>query len=68
MVVDRGRLVAQWGDSGKRVKISSVRKSFVSALYGIYVQEGRIGLDKTLAELGIDDDPALTEVENSASA
>jgi CubicO group peptidase (beta-lactamase class C family) len=67
LFVDRGRLVAQWGDPGKRVKISSVRKSFVSALYGIYTQMGRISLDKSLAELGIDDAPALTEVEKNAT-
>jgi len=67
LVVDRGRLIAQWSDPGKRVKISSVRKSFLSALYGIYVQEGRIDLDKTLAELGIDDDPPLTASEKKAT-
>ena len=67
MVIDHGRLVAQWGDPGKRIKISSARKSLLSALYGIYAQEGRISLDKTLAEVGIDDEPALTEVEKKAT-
>ena len=68
LVVDRGRLVAQWGDPGKRVKISSVRKSFLSALYGIYAHEGRIRLDKKIADLGIDDEPPLTELEKHATA
>jgi CubicO group peptidase (beta-lactamase class C family) len=67
LVVDRGRLVVQWGDPAMRVKISSVRKSFLSALYGIYAQEGRIDLNKTLAELAIDDQPPLTEVERKAT-
>jgi CubicO group peptidase (beta-lactamase class C family) len=67
LVVDRGRLVVQWGDPAKRVKVSSVRKSFLSALYGIYVQEARIDLNKTLAELGINDEPPLTEVEKKAT-
>jgi len=67
LIIDRGRLVAQWGDPAKRVKISSARKSLLSALYGIYAQEGRIKLDKTLAELGIDDQPALTEIEKKAT-
>ena len=67
IVVHRGRVVAQWGDPAKRVKVSSVRKSFISALYGIYVKEGRIALDKTLAELGIDDDPPITAEEKKAT-
>ena len=66
LVVDHDRLVVQWGDPARRVKISSVRKSFLSALYGIYVREGRINLDQRLAQLGIDDQPPLTDVEKQA--
>ena len=67
LVVDRGRVVVQWGDPAKRVKVSSVRKSFLSVLYGIYVQEDRINLNKTLAELSIDDSPPLTDIEKKAT-
>ena len=67
MVVDRGRVVAEWGDPAKRVKLSSARKSFLSALYGIYVQEGRLDMTKTLEQLGIDDDPPLTSAERQAT-
>jgi CubicO group peptidase (beta-lactamase class C family) len=67
LVVDHGRLVVQWGDPAMRVKISSVRKSFLSALYGVYVREGRINLDQRLAQLGIDDQPLLTDVEKQAT-
>ena len=67
LVVDRGRLIVQWGDPAKRVKISSVRKSLLSALYGIYVDEGRIDVGKTLAQAGIDDEPVLTELEKKAT-
>ena len=67
MVVDRGRVIAEWGDSAKRVKTSSVRKSFLSALYGIYIPEGRLDMEKTLAQLGIDDDPPLTAAERQAT-
>jgi CubicO group peptidase (beta-lactamase class C family) len=35
----------------------SVRKSFLSALYGIYWDRGKVDLDKTLADLGLDDTP-----------
>jgi CubicO group peptidase (beta-lactamase class C family) len=67
VVVDRGRLVVAWGDSARRVKLSSVRKSLLSALYGNPVRNGRINLDDTLEHLGIDDDPPLTQVEKQAS-
>ena len=67
LLIDRGRVVAEWGDPAKRSKVASVRKSFLSSLYGIYADKGRIDLDKTLAELGIDDRPALTDMEKKAS-
>ena len=44
-VVEHGRVVAEWGDPAKRVKLSSVRKSFLSALYGIHVRAGRLDLN-----------------------
>jgi CubicO group peptidase (beta-lactamase class C family) len=67
IVVDNGRVVAEWGDPAKRIKMSSVRKSFLSALYGIYVRHGRLDLSKTLAQFGIDDDPPLTPAEKTAT-
>ena len=66
LVVEHGRVVAEWGDPARRVKLSSVRKSFLSALYGIHVRAGRLDLTKTLADVGIDDVPALTAQERSA--
>ena len=45
----------------------SVRKSLLSALYGILIAEGRINPASTLAELGVDDQPGLTEGENGAT-
>jgi CubicO group peptidase (beta-lactamase class C family) len=66
-IVDRGRAVAQWGNPAMRVKLSSARKSLLSALYGIYLGEGRLNLDKTLAELGVDDDPPLSPEEKQAT-
>ena len=35
VIVDRGKVIAGWGDPSRRVKISSMRKSFLSALCGI---------------------------------
>jgi CubicO group peptidase (beta-lactamase class C family) len=67
MVVHRGRPVAQWGDVTARYKCHSIRKSLLSALIGIHVHEGRIDLEATLAELGIDDRDGLSEREKAAT-
>ncbi|HSD29680.1 MAG TPA: serine hydrolase, partial [Vicinamibacteria bacterium] len=56
-VVADGAVVASWGEADRRFMCHSVRKSFLSALYGIYWDRGKIDLDKTLADLGIDDSP-----------
>ncbi|HEX6884972.1 MAG TPA: serine hydrolase [Planctomycetota bacterium] len=67
LVVADGAVVAGWGDLERRFMCHSVRKSFLSALYGIYWDRGEIELDKTLADLGLDDEPdALLESEKRA--
>ncbi len=65
-VVYRGHVLAAWGETERRFKCHSVRKSLLSALYGPYVAENRINLDKTLAELNIDDRQTLTSDEKQA--
>jgi CubicO group peptidase (beta-lactamase class C family) len=67
MIVDNGVVVDGWGDLAYRYPCHSTRKSLMSALYGIYVAEGRIDLTRTLADLGIDDFTPLTEVEGTAT-
>lgn len=67
MVVADGAVVAAWGEVGRRFEAHSVRKSFLSALYGIYWDRGEIELNKRLSDLGIDDHPApLLETERDA--
>ncbi|NKB71975.1 MAG: serine hydrolase [Candidatus Latescibacteria bacterium] len=67
MVVEDGRIVVSWGQVERRLFIHSVRKSLLSALIGMYVEEGRIDLDKRLVDLGIDDSPdGLTAAEKQA--
>ncbi len=67
MVVSDGAVVAAWGDVDRRFMCHSVRKSFMSALYGIYWDRGEIELNKTLVDLGIDDqDDVLLESEKQA--
>lgn len=66
VVVYDGAILAAWGDVAKRYMCHSIRKSLLSALYGIHVAEGNIDLNKTLAELNIDDEPPLTDDEKQA--
>ena len=68
VIVDRGGVAAQWGAVARNHLVQSIRKSFLSALYGIYVDEGVIDLQITLADLGIDEiPPGLTDVEKQAT-
>jgi CubicO group peptidase (beta-lactamase class C family) len=68
MIVWKGEVVASWGDVRRKVDVASVRKSLLSALYGIAVADGKIHLDSTLAQLGIDDKPpSLTSAEKKAT-
>jgi hypothetical protein len=48
MIVQEGEIVAPWGDIAHKVNVRSIRKSLLSALYGIGVAEGQITLDRTL--------------------
>ena len=67
MIVDDGIVVDEWGETDRKFNVHSIRKSFLSALYGLAVKEGKIKLNSTLAELGIDDnEPALTTEEKQA--
>jgi CubicO group peptidase (beta-lactamase class C family) len=65
-VVQDGHVVVAWGDVDRRFKCHSVRKSLLSALIGIHVDAGQIDMNKTLAELGIDDVEPLSEQEKQA--
>ena len=67
MIVDDGVVVDAWGDITRTYQCHSMRKSLLSALYGIYVAEGKIDISKTLGELGIDDQTPLTEAEKQAT-
>ena len=67
LVIVQGRVVVSWGAVDQRIKVSSVRKSILSALYGIYEQQAPGLLDTSLAVLGIDDVPPLTATEAQAT-
>ena len=68
LVIYDGAVLHQFGDVRVRYMCHSIRKSFISALYGIFVENGDINADSTLRELGIDDNPSpLTDEEKNAS-
>lgn len=67
VIVDDGVIVSQWGATTTKFKVHSIRKSFLSALYGVAVANGEINLNATLEQLGIDDNPpSLTHDEKQA--
>ncbi len=67
MIIDHGYLIAAWGDLDKKIKISSVRKSILATLFGILLQETPFDLDASLADLKLDDEPSLSNIEKQAS-
>lgn len=67
LVVHRGRVVHEFGDTQKPVNLYSGRKSVLGVLLGMEVDAGRLKPQATLAELGINDKQGLSEVEKSAT-
>jgi len=67
MIVTEGIIVDEWGEVDTKYMTHSIRKSFLSAMYGRYVEDGTINLDLTMEDIGIDDDPPLTALERTAS-
>jgi CubicO group peptidase (beta-lactamase class C family) len=65
--ITRGRILMDYGDLERVSYLASVRKSVLSMLYGIYVERGNIALDRTLAQLSIDDVGGLTDPEKQAT-
>jgi CubicO group peptidase (beta-lactamase class C family) len=67
VVVDRGRVVYQYGDIAELSYVASVRKSILAMLYGYWVENGTIKLDTTLEALKIDDIGGLLPIEQQAT-
>ena len=67
MVIEKGKVVVAWGDYQRKYMCHSIRKSFLSALYGIHIAQGLIELDYTLDQLGIEDTHNLTNNEKKAT-
>jgi CubicO group peptidase (beta-lactamase class C family) len=67
MAVVGGRVLMEYGDVQAVSYLASVRKSILAMLYGNYVASGKVRLDKTLAEMGIDEIGGLTDEEKQAT-
>lgn len=67
MVAYKGKVLLAWGDWERNYNCHSIRKVFLNALIGIYVDNGVIDLGKTLGDLDIDDNTPLTDVEKQAT-
>jgi CubicO group peptidase (beta-lactamase class C family) len=67
IIVDDGIIISQWGATSTKFNVHSIRKSFLSALYGIAVAKSQINLSATMEQLGVDDnEPSLTPQEKQA--
>lgn len=67
LVVVGGKILVEYGDVKELSYIASVRKSVLAMLYGKYVENGKIKLDKTLEQLYIDDNGGLLPIEKQAT-
>jgi CubicO group peptidase (beta-lactamase class C family) len=63
-----GSNVIEFGDIHDTFNVASIRKCFLSALYGIRASEGKVDLSDTLKDFGINDnEPVLTQEETLAT-
>ena len=65
VVVSGGQTLVSDGEVSRPLRIASIRKSILSALYGMI--EPLPDLDRTIGSLGIDDNTPLTELEKTAT-
>lgn len=67
MIMHKGDVIFSDGPTDQIMNTHSMRKSIMSLMYGIAVDRGLIDLDKTLAELNIDENTPLTAQEKTAT-
>ncbi|MEM7656738.1 MAG: serine hydrolase [Bacteroidota bacterium] len=67
IMLENEKIIYEYGPTDQIMNTASIRKSIISVLYGIAVEQGLIELDKNLAELGIDELTPLTAQEKQAT-
>jgi len=67
MIIENGKLIYTWGENDKKFYVASIRKSFLSLIYGYFVGN-QITLNSTLQDYNIDDkNPELNDLEKQAT-
>ncbi|MFC2135490.1 serine hydrolase domain-containing protein [Bacteroidota bacterium] len=62
-----GQIFFSWGNVSENYRCQSIRKLFLGALYGIFINRNIIDTNSTLQQLNIDDiPPGLTQSEKQA--
>lgn len=67
VILENGKIIYEYGPTDKIMNTASVRKAILGILYGIAVDKGLININKTLAELNIDEITPLTKQEKTAT-
>jgi len=68
MIVSRGHVVFEYGNTKLVSKVASVRKSMLSLLYAVEMQKGvKFDLDQTVVRLGLEDKTPFIESERHAT-
>ncbi|MBL9172606.1 MAG: serine hydrolase [Verrucomicrobiales bacterium] len=63
----QGRVVFEYGDVKRVSKVASVRKSILAMLYGNYIRTNPAALDRTVVDLGLEEDTPFLPIETSAT-
>lgn len=66
VIVHKGQIVFEYGDIEENSYIASCRKSVLAMLYGKYVENGTIDLEKTIGELNLNDVSEFLPIEKKA--
>jgi CubicO group peptidase (beta-lactamase class C family) len=68
VIVDDGIVIDAWGEIKRKFQCHSMRKSLMSALIGVHVEEGKMNLSKTMEEVGIKElEPSMSPEELQAT-
>lgn len=67
MIVVGGELIFEYGDVENISYLASCRKSVLATMYGKYVENGTIDLNKTIGDLNLDDIGGLLPIEKKAT-
>lgn len=67
MVIQNGKVLFDYGDVQELSYLASCRKSVLSMLYGPFIENGKIKLNTTIEQLGLNDVGGLLPVETKAT-